>query len=87
MMMSSPKWTDTKVSIDMRKTVFVVIEVTYDYYRFERFLKVFESESDAIDFSRTLNYPIKEYRSNDETESKLDDSEQAHIWVNKTELK
>lgn len=61
------------------KTVYAIIEVTFDYYRFENFKCIASSEKEAYEVAEKLDHrPIYSHDPVGETEN---DSIGPHIWI------
>lgn len=72
------------------KKIFVLIQVTYDYYRFEETLAAFSSQKKAIDETAKMValdvYLPKTIILDDKESSDQDGMEVNHLWIRKLDL-
>lgn len=68
--------------------IYIVVHVTYDYYRFEDNVGVADSWLKAKDFCNEEypNLQIYEYIIGDDEYRYLRDIEQEHLWLQKFEI-
>jgi len=62
--------------------VYILVEVTYDYYRFQfnEAVSLFDDFDDS-----DLMYPLLRYEEGDPINGQLDGDETCHYWVQKME--
>lgn len=61
--------------------IYVLVEVGYDYFRFQVNLEANLDRGFLVEYAKGLNFPLLEYTAGDSLCTDLDKKEVFHLWI------